>query len=340
MRGGTRLTDNKNDMGLSFYIPLVLVVAFMLGCLSVALITVRENVFSLTSASAVSDSDAAKNINKVRKSPVYDDEGLKYRMVSASDLGIGNKSVASSNHAGENKASASDEEKDNEGGLKLPLDHYINFIPHKQGCTAYLTFDDGPSENTEDILDILDFYNVKATFFVIYHENMEDKYKAIVNAGHTIALHSYTHNYSKVYSSESAFFNEMAQISDYIYSVTGVRSTILRFPGGSSNTVSRRYSKGLMPVLKKSVEERGYVYQDWNIDSCDAEAVNTAPDRLLSNIRNSLKDQKTAVILMHDSGKNTRTTVEALPGIIEFFYQNGYAMEKIDMSTEPIHHNW
>ena len=327
---------------ITFYIPLVLIVAFLIGCLSVSLIGVRENTFSVFSDGLVSGSDARKKEQPIRKSPVYDDGGFRYRMVSASDLGIGNKSVISSNTA---PAKANDETsesptKADDEGLRLPMDHYINFVPAKKNCKAYLTFDDGPSENTDTILDILDYYNVKATFFVIYHKDMEEKYKSIVDAGHTIALHSYTHDYSKVYAGEASFYREMEQISDYIYGLTGVRSKLLRFPGGSSNTVSRKYCKGLMPLLKKSVEEKGYVYQDWNVDSCDAERANTAPEKLLSNIRSSLGEKPTAVILMHDSGKKTQTTVTALPEIIEFFYANGYAMEKMDLTTEQIHHNW
>ena len=335
------MSDNKHDSVISFYIPLVLIAAFMLGCLSVALISVRENAFSIISGGIVSDSDSGKKENTVRKSPVYDDEGLRFRMVSASDLGIGEKKTSKTNNKPKESVSSDhDSDKSSDDALRLPMEHYINFVPHKRDCTAYLTFDDGPSENTDAILDILDYYGVKATFFVIYHKDMEDKYKAIVNAGHTIALHSYTHDYSKVYAGESSFFDEMNRIGDYIYQQTGVRTKLMRFPGGSSNTVSRKYSKELMEVLKKSVKERGYVYQDWNVDSCDAEKANTAPQRLLYNVRTSLGDKKTAVILMHDSGSNTATTVQALPEIIEFFYSNGYSMEKMNMTTEEVHHNW
>lgn len=338
------MAEKKQDSVFSYYIPLVLIAAFMLGCLSVALISVRENVYDITRNGSVSATDMAAGKSKVKKSPVYDDSGLKYRLVSAADLfngGKDNSPVRPASAVPDSSSSQEDDTKEDDGvRLTLPIDHYINFVPHKAGCTAYLTFDDGPSENTGAILDILDYYNVKATFFVNYHRDMEDQYRAIVNQGHTIALHTYSHNYSKVYSSESAFFSEMDQISDYVYSVTGVRSMIIRFPGGSSNTISRKYNQGIMTALKKSVKDRGYVYQDWNVDSRDAEAANTPPGKLLENVRLSLKDHQTAVVLMHDAGKNTSTTVEALPAIIEFFYANGYAMEKMEMTTEEIHHNW
>ena len=338
--------DKKSDSGISLYIPMVLITAFLLGALSVSLLNVRENVYRITGGGSVSESDISDEKSAVRKSHVYEDNGLRYRMVSSSDLGLGDNADSQVKQASASPVSSQEEDSDREedenqnGGLELPYDHYINFVPARKGYTAYLTFDDGPSENTEAILDILDYYNVKATFFVIYHENMEDKYKAIVDAGHTIALHSYTHNYKKLYSGEAAFFKEMEDISDFLYSLTGVRTKLMRFPGGSSNTVAEKYCKGLMPVLKKSVTEKGYVYQDWNVDSCDAEKANTSPKMLLSNISESLKEYKTAVVLMHDAGKSTDTTVEALPQIIEFFYGKGYSLEKMDLTTEEIHHNW
>ncbi len=360
------MSEQKSDAGITIYIPLALIAAFLIGCLSMALVNVRENIGLITSDD-VSASDTAHGGHAVRKSRVYEDGGLKYRMVSASDLGLGGRQESEPAENQEEFSSAESQESEPAGSredsarqtsaspvssepepaesdpgvhLKLPLDRYVNFIPHKKGLTAYLTFDDGPSENTDEILDILDFYGVKATFFVNYHEDLEAQYKAIVKRGHTIALHTYSHNYSKVYASESAFFGEMDQISDYIYSLTGVRSKIIRFPGGSSNTISRKYNRGIMAVLKKSVIEKGYVYQDWNVDSCDAEAANTPSRKLMANIRQSLKDHKTAVVLMHDAGQKTRTTVDTLPEIIEFFYSKGYALEKMDMNTEQIHHNW
>ena len=334
------MNRTMKEKTIKVYLPLVLTAVFLLGCLSFSLVRVGRSASRLAYSDSVSGSDAADKGNRIRKSAVYEDNGLRYRMVSASDLGLAKEATSESEQVPAKPVSSDETEAGTEGGLQLPFDHYINFVPHKSGYTAYLTFDDGPSENTEAILDILDFYNVKATFFVIYHENMEDRYKAIVDAGHAIALHSYTHEYSKVYAGENAFFSEMESISDYIFSTTGVRTKLLRFPGGSSNTVSRKYSKGLMDVLKKSVKEKGYVYQDWNVDSCDAEKANTSPDRLLANVSNSLGEQKTAVVLMHDAGEKTGTTVQALPRIIEFFFAKGYAMEKMDMNTEEIHHNW
>ncbi len=205
---------------------------------------------------------------------------------------------------------------------------------------AYLTFDDGPSENTRKILDILDKYNVKATFFVIYHKGMESEYKEIVNRGHTIALHSYTHSYRKIYKSEDAFFDDLQQIHDYVQSVTGVDSRIMRFPGGSSNTISNKYCKDIMKKLKPDVLERGYIYHDWNVDSTDASGNNRDVEVLLKNVKKNLTSYRQVDVLMHDTGRMKQTTVEALPSIIEYIRSQGYEMEAITEDSKPIRHGW
>ena len=206
------------------------------------------------------------------------------------------------------------------------------------GKVAYLTFDDGPSINTIKILDILDKYNVKATFFVIYHGNMKSKYKEIVNRGHTIALHSYTHNYSKIYKSEKGYFSDLKKIHDYIEDVTGVDSRIIRFPGGSSNTVSNKYNKGIMKKLKASVEEKGYIYHDWNVDSTDAAGRNRKASLLLKNVKKGTGKKKVINVLMHDTGKSKKTTVEALPSIIKYLKGQGYSFEALTEDSVVIQH--
>jgi len=202
---------------------------------------------------------------------------------------------------------------------------------------AYLTFDDGPSANTTKILDILDQYNVKATFFVIYRSGYESVYRDIVNRGHTIALHSYTHDYSKIYSSTTAYFNDLNKLSDYVENLTGVRSKIMRFPGGGSNTVSRSYCRGIMTTLTKEVQNRGYRYYDWNVDSGDASGNSVSSSRIISNIKNNCGSQKTAIILMHDAPSKS-TTVTALPSIIEYLKSKNYQILPITEDTPQMHH--
>ena len=210
----------------------------------------------------------------------------------------------------------------------------------KQRKVAYLTFDDGPSENTGKILDILDEYNVKATFFVIYHKNMESAYRDIVARGHTIALHTYSHSYRKIYKSEDAYFSDLQKIHDFVQETTGVDSRIMRFPGGSSNTISRKYNKGIMKKLKKSVVEKGYIYHDWNVDSTDAAGVNRPVETLLKNVKKDLTSHRKSDILMHDTGSSKQTTVDALPAIIEYIRSEGYEMEALTEDSPVIRHSW
>ncbi len=203
---------------------------------------------------------------------------------------------------------------------------------------AYLTFDDGPSCNTMKILDILDRYGVKATFFVVGKSGRDKEYKAIVDRGHTIALHTYTHNYAKIYASEKAFFSELDKLSDKIYGLTGVRTKIIRFPGGSSNTVYRKYCSGLMAKLKKSVPAKGYYYHDWNVSSGDANGNNVAKSKLISNVKGGCKGKNTVNILMHDTGSAKNTTVSALPSIIEYLLSQGYDIQPITEGSVLIQH--
>lgn len=203
---------------------------------------------------------------------------------------------------------------------------------------AYLTFDDGPSQNTRKILDILDRYGVKATFFVIGKPNMTDEYRLIVERGHTIALHSYSHKFSEIYSSEQAYFNDIRKLRNLIYEATGYSPNILRFAGGSSNTISNKHCKGIMKRLVVAVEEQGYVYFDWNVDSGDADDNNVPAEKLIENIKNRIGRMNVINILMHDTGRTKNTTVEALPEIIEFLQQNGYEICPITENTKPVHH--
>lgn len=203
---------------------------------------------------------------------------------------------------------------------------------------AYLTFDDGPSANTAKILDILDRYNVKATFFVIYRKGYDSTYRDIVKRGHTLALHSYTHQYSKIYRSTGAYFDDLNRLSDYLHGLTGQRPSIMRFPGGGSNTVSRSYCKGIMSTLTSEVQKRGYRYYDWNVDSGDADDIRVSTATLISNVKRRCGSQKQAIILMHDSPSKT-TTVEALPDIISYLQSKGYVLLPITESTPQMHHN-
>lgn len=202
---------------------------------------------------------------------------------------------------------------------------------------VYLTFDDGPSENTAKILDILDKYNAKATFFVTGNHPEYNKYmKRAAKEGHTIGLHTYTHNYSQLYSSEEAYFDDLQQISDMVEDVTGKKSKVIRFPGGSSNMISANYVDGLMTTLTQKIQEQGYQYFDWNVDSTDASGNRVPVSQLVENATAS--DDQYINILMHDTDAKD-TTVEALPEIIKYYKDKGYVFLGLDTDSYAPHHN-
>lgn len=201
---------------------------------------------------------------------------------------------------------------------------------------CYLTFDDGPSANTLKILDILNKYGVKATFFVINSADI-GYVKNIYEAGHTVGLHSATHNYSQIYSNTDAYFNDLQQISDKVESIIGVKPTVMRFPGGSSNKVSAKYCGGIMTRLVSLVQERGYSYFDWNVSSGDADSNTPSYTYIRNNVINSAKNKNSACVLMHDSSVKT-TTVQALPEIIEGLMAMGYSFEALTPETYGYHH--
>lgn len=203
--------------------------------------------------------------------------------------------------------------------------------------TVYLTFDDGPSKNTPKVLEVLKQYGVKATFFVIDGKGYNKYMKDIVNAGHAIGLHSATHDYKNIYSSESAYFNDLAKISKIVKDQTGVESKIIRFPGGSSNTVSRKYCTGIISTAARRMHNMGYEYFDWNCDSGDAAGNNVPVSKLVANIKSSNPGSKRVVVLMHDAG-NKSTTPQALPQIIEYFKSKGYSFGVLTEKVTPVHH--
>ena len=201
---------------------------------------------------------------------------------------------------------------------------------------CYLTFDDGPSKNTPLILDILKKYNAKATFFVINTGDI-GYIQRIHDEGHTVGLHTYSHNYAQLYSSTNAYFNDLQQISDKVESIIGIRPTVMRFPGGSSNKVSAKYCKGIMTQLVTLVQEKGYSYFDWNISSGDADSATPSYTYIRNNVLNNARNKNSICVLMHDASAKT-TTVQALPEIIEGLTNMGYRFEALTPEAYGYHH--
>lgn len=201
---------------------------------------------------------------------------------------------------------------------------------------VYLTFDDGPSSNTDQILDILADYDVKATFFVVGKEEEEYQalYRRIVEEGHTLGMHSYSHKYNEIYQTVESYSADLRKLQEFLYDITGVWCRYCRFPGGSSNTVSRVDMHELIDYL----DQQDISYFDWNVSSGDASSAYISPESIVRNCTAKLQEYDESIILMHDAYEK-RSTVEALPALIEAIQ----AMEDtkivpITDDTEPIHH--
>lgn len=205
--------------------------------------------------------------------------------------------------------------------------------PVIQKGVVYLTFDDGPNDKTTGIiLDILNKYNVKATFFVT--GNGPDSLIArAYQEGHTIGLHTFSHQYQNVYASVDGYFNDLNKISDRVYRITNQRSTLIRFPGGSSNTVSKKYTPGIMTQLTKMVQEKGYQYFDWNVSAEDAGASPTQ-ESIFHNVTDNLNKDRSNVVLLHDTKKMTAETLER---IILYCQEHGFRMAALDAHSFPAH---
>ena len=207
----------------------------------------------------------------------------------------------------------------------------------KEGDThkVYLTFDDGPSENTEKILAILKKHNVNATFFVVgkTDELSRKCYKEIIDDGNTLGMHSYTHQYDSLYASVDAFSDDFHKLQDYLYDVTGEKCRYYRFPGGSSNEVSNVDMNELIDFLG----EEDMVYYDWNVVSGDATSRICPADELINNVITGVKTYKTSVVLMHDATVKT-TTVDALDSILTQLEAMGAEILPITDDADVIHH--
>lgn len=233
--------------------------------------------------------------------------------------------------------------KDSSGNIASAERKVIVFDPEKvaaaptqENRNIYLTFDDGPCIYTPQILDVLSYYGVKATFFVT---NQKPEYQDLIareaREGHSIAIHTYSHNYA-VYSDTETYFNDLNAMNEVIKAQTGSYTRLVRFPGGSSNMISKRYRTGIMKQLAGMLTEKGYIYFDWNISSGDAAgtAASRNPQTVANNVIRSLGDDS-YVVLMHDINK---ANISSLPIIIEYGLSNGYCFLPLNENSPTVHH--
>ena len=201
-----------------------------------------------------------------------------------------------------------------------------------KGKVIYLTFDDGPGPHTNALLDVLAKYRVKATFFVT-----DSGYNAamarIVRQGHSIGIHTATHNYREVYASPENYFSDLHRMREIIYRNTGVRTNLLRFPGGGSNMVSS-FNPGIMTTLTEAVQAAGFRYFDWNVDSNDAGGATTSK-KVMENVLAGVQGQRISVVLQHDIHD---FSVEAVEDIILWGLENGYTFLPLTETSPDFHH--
>ncbi len=200
---------------------------------------------------------------------------------------------------------------------------------------VFLTFDDGPSENTSRLLDILKKYDVKVTFFVVgWDESKFDMITREHEEGHTVAVHSLTHQYSLIYTADDVFWDDNAQMNDIIEARTGVRSDLMRFPGGASNHVSADYNDGIMTRLTEQALDRGYDYVDWSVSSGDGGATDSTA-QIYENVISGIEAMDISVVLMHDSHDYT---VDAVEDIVVYCLDHGYTLLPFHKGIYTCHH--
>lgn len=209
-----------------------------------------------------------------------------------------------------------------------------NNVNNTKEKVIYLTFDDGPGQYTSELLDILNKYNVKATFFVTAQFK---KYVPLIerehNEGHAIAVHTLTHNWN-IYRSFESYYKDFNDMNNIINQYTGSKTKIFRFPGGGSNTISKGKSLGIMSYSVSKMNELGYVYYDWNVDSEDA--AGAGREKIIKNVINGISTRNYSVVLMHDI---KRPTIDAIEEIIIYALDNGYTFDVLSTDTATVHHH-
>lgn len=218
-------------------------------------------------------------------------------------------------------------------------DFYAENAPPADGIspaekTVFLTFDDGPSAVTDEILDTLKEKGVPATFFVIgpKGELTEERLLRIVNEGHDIGLHSYCHKYDEIYASVDSFLADLSTEQDWLEAVLGSPCSIFRFPGGSANSLA---DKSIVTAVKDEMSRRGFVWYDWNADSEDSIHKYISSGEIISNVFACAKGKNTVVVLLHDSVGH-KATAEALPYIIDGFSEQGYCFGRLSEMQKPL----
>ena len=358
MQGKLMEEDNRKNVNrikkiiiggllLLMIVPLVLcIVLFIkLGKIEEKLDTVVDSGTSLGTAT-MSDSILAANtagskVTVVFENPDEDDteDDIEVARKDAAAINSLDKSLEGGDLIKTNLATRSDAASVTDASTEAATTEAASteeaLKPVKNGHKVYLTFDDGPSIYTDQILDILKEKGVKATFFVVVDDyTYTDELNRIVDEGHTLGMHSMSHKYEVIYKDLAAFEKDVEGVHDLLFDITGVDSKFYRFPGGSSNTVSRVSIDECIDYLGS----QDISYFDWNALNGDAEYVDYSAEELNMNVMGYVhSNQGDSMVLLHDQ-LNHGATVEALPALIDTLISEGYEIVPIDSKTTPVHH--
>ena len=198
---------------------------------------------------------------------------------------------------------------------------------------VYLTFDDGPSKYTENILYYLNLYDIKATFFVVPDgtETCNNRLKRIAEEGHTIGIHTACHEYERIYKDVESYLEDFNLAYNRVYEATGIKCNLFRFPGGSKNDYNKEYAEEIIAEMTR----RGFIYFDWNVDSRDAMGADWT--EMYNTVLGETAEVQRAVILMHDynGGYNTILVLEDIIRALIADTRN-FKLDKLSEAVRPI----
>ena len=343
------LLKNRHTVVL-YAVILLLIAVLTASCFKIsAEKDAKAQLYSQKTQLEKSNSEKDKEISEKNKQIEEKDKQIKDKDKQIEDLKKENLELAAKKKAAAGSSSttsAVSSQASNEELQKLISSMLVPKPVQKplKDHVCYLTFDDGPSSKvTPLILDILKKHNAKATFFVVGTSNLS-LLKRINGEGHTVGLHSDTHrcyeqNGNNIYSSTYKYLLDLKAVSDKVFNTIGKRTTVIRFPGGGSNLVSKKVCPGIMSNLTVLVQDMGYSYFDWNVSSGDASSNNVSPQTILSNVINNshVRNGEGICVLMHDTNAKL-TTAQALDGVISELKKRGYKFEALGPGDFGFHH--
>ena len=289
-------------------------------------------IFVIVSASLSSINNTTENRVEREERPIIDTYTIDYKSWIAEQKALEKQmkkdAEARAKKEAEKKAAEEAAKKAAEQNAAIPG------IPGN-GATVYLTFDDGPNDPfTSQLLDLLKKRDIKVTFFVTCGGS-DTMLRREFDEGHTIGLHTCSHNYAAIYANPDAYFADLAAVNDRVTRVTGQASSLIRFPGGSSNTVSALYYVGLMSFLINEVHNRGFEYYDWDVSSGDASGAGYDAGTLCRNVIAGLSPTKNNIVLYHD---HSQSSIDSVGCVIDWGTVNGYNFMPLSPGSPTAHH--